>query len=125
MSGVRAFVREAASMTLREDELAQRARRSRKPTQPKTPAETKAERKARLDLAHAEQLRLRAKWAADDDAVLTFKEWCALNAISPRQGRRILKGGNGPLVTMRSEKLIGISRRHDREWKAARVRGGR
>jgi len=103
-------------MSLREAELAQRARRSRKPT------ETKAARNQRLAKAHTEQLRLRQRLLEDDDAVLTFKEWCALNAISPRQGRRIIASGKGPLITMRSEKLIGITRRHDREWKASRVR---
>ena len=107
-------------MSLREGELAQRTRRSRKPT--KAPTETKAERKARLALAHAEQLRLRQRLLRDEDAVWTFKEWCAVNGISPRQGRRILKSGNGPLVTMLSDKRIGISRRHDRLWKASRVR---
>jgi len=109
-------------VSLREGEQAPRARRSRKPTKPKTPAETKAERNQRLALARAEQLRLRQHLLEDVDAVWTFKEWCAVNGISPRQGRRILKSGNGPLVTMLSDKRIGISRRHDRLWKASRVR---
>jgi hypothetical protein len=106
-------------MSLREGEQAPRARRRK---QPKTAAETRAERNQRLALARAEQLRLRQRLLEDDDAVWTFKEWCAVNGISPRQGRRILKSGSGPLVTMLSDKRIGISRRHDRLWKASRVR---
>ena len=35
-----------------------------------------------------------------DDQVLTFFEWCKLNRISERTGRRILNGSDGPVVTM-------------------------
>jgi hypothetical protein len=45
----------------------------------------------------------------DDDQVLTFREWCELNAISPTTGRRILAGGDGPVVTALSAKRIGIN----------------
>jgi len=33
-----------------------------------------------------------------DDQVLTFREWCALNGIGLRTGRRILDGPNPPAV---------------------------
>jgi hypothetical protein len=58
----------------------------------------------------------------DDDQVLTFREWCALNAISPTTGRRILAGGDGPVVTALSAKRIGITRGANRAWQASRAR---
>ena len=45
----------------------------------------------------------------DDDKVLTFAEWCALNNIGQRSGRRIIGSGNGPVVTQLSERRIGIT----------------
>jgi hypothetical protein len=59
---------------------------------------------------------------ANDDEVLTFREWCSLNKISERTGQRILHSGNGPVVTELSAKRIGITRRHNREWQASRAR---
>src|SRR5262245_34436921 len=88
---------------------------------PKT-SETKAERKRRLAKAKAERWQLRQRLAEDDDAVLTFKEWAALNGVSERQGRRILKSGSGPTVTMLTDKRVGISRRANRAWQQARAR---
>jgi hypothetical protein len=58
----------------------------------------------------------------DDDAILTFAEWCVLNRISQRQGRRILKAPGGPVIIQLSTKRIGISRRANRAWQAARAR---
>jgi hypothetical protein len=56
------------------------------------------------------------------DQVLTFAEWCALNRISERTGRRILAGGNGPTVTELSAKRIGITIEANRRWQASRER---
>jgi hypothetical protein len=119
MSGVRALIREAAQMTLREDELS-RSRRARRSPSKRT--ETKQQREERLAKGRAERLALRQRLAEDDDAVLTFKEWCALNGHSERQGRRILTSGNGPTVTQLSDRRIGISRRNNRIWQAQRAR---
>jgi hypothetical protein len=58
----------------------------------------------------------------DDDQVLTFLEWCDVNAISKRTGQRILQSKDGPTVTMLSARRIGITRRADRVWKASRAR---
>jgi hypothetical protein len=58
----------------------------------------------------------------DDDEVLTFAEWIALNKISARNGRRILKSQNGPIVTMLSERRIGITRGNNRRWQKSRER---
>jgi hypothetical protein len=57
-----------------------------------------------------------------DDRCLTFNEWCALNGIGERTGRRILKSGNGPAVVQLSDRRIGITIRANREWQAARER---
>ena len=43
------------------------------------------------------------------DQILTFHEWCRLNCISVRTGRRILASGNGPVVTQLSPQRVGIS----------------
>ena len=59
----------------------------------------------------------------DDDAVLTFREWCALNGFSLRTGRRILDAPGGPIVTMLSPRRIGITRGNNRLWQASRARG--
>jgi hypothetical protein len=58
----------------------------------------------------------------DDNHVLTFTEWCRLVSISPRQGRRIITGNNGPTVTQISDRRIGITRRNHRLWLASRAR---
>jgi hypothetical protein len=54
--------------------------------------------------------------------VLTFDEWCALNSISPRTGRRILASGNGPVVTQLARMRIGITVENNARWQAARAR---
>jgi hypothetical protein len=58
----------------------------------------------------------------DDDAVLTVAEWCILNHISQRQGRRILKKPGGPIVTQLSANRTGITRRNNRIWQMSRER---
>jgi hypothetical protein len=62
--------------------------------------------------------------AADDDAVLSFREWCALNGFGERTGRRILAAPGGPTVTQLTDKRIGISRRANRARLESRARGG-
>ena len=106
-------------MSLRETELSrsQRARRS-----PSKRTETKQQREERLATGRAERRQLRQRLAEDDDAVLTFKEWCALNSVSERQGRRILGSGSGPTVTKLTDKRVGIIRRANREWQQTRAR---
>jgi hypothetical protein len=56
------------------------------------------------------------------DQVLTFREWCRLNGISERNGRRILKEPGGPVVTLLSPRRIGITVGNNREWQARRAR---
>jgi hypothetical protein len=57
-----------------------------------------------------------------DSRVLAFGEWCALNGISERSGRRILNSGNGPTITRLSARRIGVTIANDRAWKASRER---
>jgi hypothetical protein len=57
-----------------------------------------------------------------DDQVLGFVEWCRLNRISERTGRRILNGSGGPTVTMLSARRIGVTVRANREWQQSRER---
>ena len=55
-----------------------------------------------------------------DDRVLNFSEWCALNGISPRTGRRIIDGPNPPRVTRLSPRRFGIRVADNRAWQQAR-----
>ena len=58
----------------------------------------------------------------EGDRVLTFAEWCALNKIGQRTGRRIIRSGNGPVVTQLSERRIGITLANNRAWQASKAR---
>jgi hypothetical protein len=60
---------------------------------------------------------------ANDAQVLTFREWCRLNRISERTGRRILASGDGPIVTMLSARRVGITVGNNRRWQESRARG--
>ena len=58
----------------------------------------------------------------DDDKVLTFAEWCEINRIGKRTGRRIIKAPGGPVVTQLSERRIGITVGNNRRWQESRAR---
>jgi hypothetical protein len=60
--------------------------------------------------------------AAEDAQVLTLREWCQLNKISPRTAHRILKRPDGPIVTMMSPKRIGITIGNNRACQESRAR---
>jgi hypothetical protein len=57
-----------------------------------------------------------------DNQILTFHEWCQLNRISARTGRRILASGMGPTVTRLSPRRIGISVGNNATWQKSRER---
>jgi len=61
--------------------------------------------------------------SVDDDKVLTFDQWCRLNAISVSTGRRLLTDGSGPQVLRLSEKRIGITVAANRAWQQSRMIG--
>jgi hypothetical protein len=55
-----------------------------------------------------------------DDQVLSFHEWCRLNRISERTGRRILERPDGPPIVRLSPRRIGIRVGANRVWQHAR-----
>jgi hypothetical protein len=55
-----------------------------------------------------------------DDQVLSFVEWCQLNRISERTGRRILDSPDGPPIVRLSPRRFGVTVRANREWQHAR-----
>jgi hypothetical protein len=59
----------------------------------------------------------------DDQKVLRFRDWCQLNGISERTGRRVIASPDGPVVTKLSAKLIGVTMANNRAWQQARARG--
>jgi hypothetical protein len=54
--------------------------------------------------------------------VLSFRDWCRLNDISPATGRRIIKSGNGPVITQLSARRIGITIANNAAWQQSRAR---
>jgi hypothetical protein len=60
--------------------------------------------------------------ALHPDQILTMDEWCCLNRISIRTGRRIIKSGHGPVVTQVSAQRIGVLVKDNARWQAARAR---
>lgn len=58
----------------------------------------------------------------DDNEVLPFPAWCALNAISVRTGRKLKAAGQGPVITEISERRIGVTKRNNRIWQRSRTR---
>jgi hypothetical protein len=56
------------------------------------------------------------------DQVLTFVEWCRLNRISERTGRRILASDNGPVLTQLGNWRSGITIGNNAKWQASRAR---
>jgi hypothetical protein len=80
-----------------------------------------------MTLREAERRRTQRQHAfeqhsLEDDRVLTFAEWCSLNKIGQRTGRRIIKSGKGPRVLQLSERRIGIRIGDNRRWQASRAR---
>jgi hypothetical protein len=66
--------------------------------------------------------RWRMRNALDDDCVMPFSFWCAVNGISERTGRRILASDSGPVVTKLSARRFGISVGNNRRWQESRER---
>jgi hypothetical protein len=58
----------------------------------------------------------------NDSQVLTLRQWCALNNISLRTGRRILSAPGGPIITQLSAKRVGITVANNRSWQQSRER---
>jgi hypothetical protein len=109
-------------MTLQaEGSRSQRVQRPHKTKPKKLSPKQFARRK--LEIAKARKQRLDLLPAVlNDNQVLRFSEWCSLNDISPRTGRRILKRGDGPVIVQLSPMRIGITVAANREWQASRAR---
>jgi hypothetical protein len=106
-------------MTLREAELA-RYRRA----QHKSQKQNNRKKKKRSPLeAPLPFLALNEQSRLHDQQVLSFRQWCALNGFSERTGRRLLKSGQGPIITGLSEKRIGVTVGNNRRWQESRARG--
>jgi len=58
----------------------------------------------------------------DDNEVLSFPDWCRLNAISTRTGRKLKADGKGPVITAISDRRIGVTKRNNRIWQVRRAR---
>jgi hypothetical protein len=75
--------------------------------------------------------RILPRWSSLDaplatshpNQVLTFHEWCRLNRISVRTGRRIIDRGEGPVVTQLSPQRIGVTVANNAAWQASRALG--
>jgi hypothetical protein len=60
--------------------------------------------------------------ALHDDQILSFAEWCRLNGISTRNGRRLLKGPDALEIVRLSPRRIGITIAANRRWQDQRTR---
>jgi len=67
-------------------------------------------------------LRKPSRHDPESDRVLSFKQWCELNAISVRTGRRILAGPSPPRVIQLTDRLIGIRVSDNKRWQESRMR---
>lgn len=56
----------------------------------------------------------------EDDRILTFDEWCALNKFSRTTGLRIIASGTGPNFIRLSERRKGLTVAENRKWQASR-----
>jgi hypothetical protein len=74
-----------------------------------------------MTLREAERRHALAQ-SLEDDRVLSFRQWCELNGMGLRTGRRILRSGRGPVVTQLTERRIGIRVADNRRWQASRAR---
>jgi hypothetical protein len=51
-----------------------------------------------------------------DDRVMLLAEWRRLRNVSPSGERRMRRKGLGPKLTHLTERRLGVTVRHDREW---------
>jgi hypothetical protein len=60
--------------------------------------------------------------ALDDQRVMTIAQWCEVCGFSLDTGRRLIKSGQGPMVTQISDRRIGITVANNRKWQKSRER---
>jgi hypothetical protein len=79
--------------------------------------------KRKLEIAKARKQRLDLLPATlNDNMVLLFREWCVLNHLSERNGRRIFTSSDGPVLTRLSAKRFGVTVANNKLWQASRAR---
>ena len=54
------------------------------------------------------------------DRIITIKEWCAAAGFSHSTGKKLLRDGDGPIITRLSPRRIGIRVRDYLAWADAR-----
>jgi hypothetical protein len=66
---------------------------------------------------------LPAKLAAvvADDMVMTLSQFWSMAGISDDTGRRLRAKGEGPIITMLTDRKEGVRVRHGREWLDSRA----
>lgn len=60
----------------------------------------------------------------DADRVMSLPEWCDRIGVSLATGRRLIKSGDGPVVTWLSARRVGVRVSHFRDWLDSRSRQG-
>jgi hypothetical protein len=73
-----------------------------------------------MTLQEIERRRRQSERNLSDDQVLTFPQWCELNAISEPTGHRIKKKHPEYFIWL-SDRRVGITVRSNREFQAART----
>jgi len=58
---------------------------------------------------------------SNDEKVLTFAEWCAINSFSRATGQRIIAAGGGPNFLKLSERRKGVTVGENRRWQESRT----
>jgi hypothetical protein len=61
--------------------------------------------------------------AQNANQVLTFRQWTLLAGVSVDTARRLIKAGNGPIITQMSQRRIGVRLADHIRWQATRARG--
>jgi hypothetical protein len=116
-------VRSEAHFSMRRAGLFSFMRSLGHPTKKDVTEVTKArkERRARPRQQHRQRVELPQ---AQPHQILLFREWCQLNGISQRTGRRILAGEYGPppVITQLSPRRIGVSYGANLAWQQSRER---
>jgi ABC-type siderophore export system fused ATPase/permease subunit len=111
-------------MSLREAEISRSRvaqRTHQKQTKRKLSKQQLAKRKLEIVKARKQRLDLLPA-TLNDNMVLLFREWCALNHLSERNGRRIFTSSDGPVLTRLSAKRFGVTVANNKLWQASRER---
>jgi hypothetical protein len=76
-----------------------------------------------MTLREGERRQRQREQSRRSQRILSFKQWCELNAISAATGRRLIAAGK-VRVTQLSERRIGIGEDDNAAFQQACLRGG-